>query len=50
MGKGNKLKKHYIDLEVDIVEYYKWLTAERKEYVMSKKILRSGTSIGGERI
>ena len=35
-----------IDFAIRIVEYYKWLVAEKKEYVMSKQILRSGTSIG----
>lgn len=34
------------DFAIRIVEYYKWLTYEKKEYVMSKQILRSGTSIG----
>ena len=29
-----------------IVELYRYLTAEHKEYVLSKQILRSGTSIG----
>ena len=31
---------------VRIVKLYKFLTANRKEYVLSKQILRSGTSIG----
>ena len=29
-----------------IVKLYKYLTQEQKEYVLSKQILRSGTSIG----
>ena len=29
-----------------IINMYKYLTADKKEYVMSKQILRSGTSIG----
>lgn len=29
-----------------IVSLYRFLTAERKEYVLSKQLLRSGTSIG----
>ena len=29
-----------------IVEYYKWLVDVKHEYIMSKQILRSGTSIG----
>ena len=35
-----------VDFAIDIVNFYKWLCFERKEYVMSKQILRSGTSIG----
>ena len=29
-----------------IVNLYRWLCEEKKEYVLSKQILRSGTSIG----
>ena len=29
-----------------IIKLYKYLIAEQKEYVLSKQILRSGTSIG----
>ena len=29
-----------------IIELYKYLCAEKKEYVLSKQVLRSGTSIG----
>lgn len=29
-----------------IIKLYKYLVAEKKEYVMSKQLLRSGTSIG----
>lgn len=31
---------------VRIVRFYKYLTDEKKELVLSKQILRSGTSIG----
>ena len=31
---------------VGIVNAYKYLTSEKNEYVMSKQLLRSGTSIG----
>ena len=31
---------------VRIVNLYRYLSAEKKEYVLSKQILRSGTSIG----
>ena len=29
-----------------IIKLYKYLTAEKQEYVLAKQILRSGTSIG----
>ena len=29
-----------------IVEMYKLLSSERKEFVLSKQVLRSGTSVG----
>lgn len=31
---------------LDIIELYKYLTIKENEYVLSKQILRSGTSIG----
>ena len=31
---------------LDIIALYKFLTEEKKEYVLSKQLLRSGTSIG----
>lgn len=31
---------------IRIVKLYKFLTSEKKEYVLSKQVLRSGTSIG----
>jgi four helix bundle protein len=38
-------KKSY-SFALDIIKLYKYLIAEKKEYVLSKQILRSGTSIG----
>ena len=35
-----------IDFAIRIVRAYKYLTAEKNEYVLSKQLLRSGTSIG----
>lgn len=35
-----------LDFAVRIVNLYKFLVDEKREYVMSKQILRSGTSIG----
>ena len=40
------LSRQSVDFAIDIVNYYKWLIAEKKEYVLSRQILRSGTSIG----
>ena len=34
------------DFAVQIVNLYKFLTVEKREYVLSKQLLRSGTSIG----
>ena len=34
------------DFGLDIIQLYKYLITEKKEYVLSKQILRSGTSIG----
>lgn len=44
--KSSKLLDQSLDFSVYIVEYYKFLVYEMKEFVMSKQILRSGTSIG----
>ena len=35
-----------MDFTVDIVNTYKHLCEDKKEYVLSKQMLRSGTSIG----
>ena len=40
------IKQKTIDFAIRIVNFYKYLCEEKKEYVMSKQILRSGTSIG----
>lgn len=34
------------DFALRIINMYKYLCAEKREYVMSKQVLRSGTSIG----
>ena len=46
MRKDDILLAKSIDLAVRIVNVYKHLTGEKKEYVLSKQLLRSGTSIG----
>ena len=42
----NIISKKSFDLAVRTVNLYKHLTAEKKEFVLSKQLLRSGTSIG----
>lgn len=42
----NIIRKKVFDFAVRVVNLYKTLTGERKEFVMSKQLLRSGTSIG----
>ena len=34
------------DFAVRIINLYKYLTTEKREFVLSKQLLRSGTSIG----
>lgn len=34
------------DFAIRVVNLYKYLTTEKKKYILSKQILRSGTSIG----
>ena len=40
------LKRKSFEFAIRIVNLYKLLTSERKEFVLSKQLLRSGTSIG----
>ncbi len=44
--KENVILSKSFDFAVRIVNLYKYLVAEKKEFVLSKQILRSGTSIG----
>ncbi len=44
--KDNVISEKTVDFAVRIVKFYKYLCDEKKEYVLSKQILRSGTSIG----
>ena len=44
--KNNVLADKTVDFAVRIIKFYKYLCDEKKEYVLSKQILRSGTSIG----
>ncbi|MBR5246557.1 MAG: four helix bundle protein [Clostridia bacterium] len=42
----NVIETKSFDFAVRIVNLYKYLTNEKKEFVLSKQLLRSGTSIG----
>jgi four helix bundle protein len=42
----NIVKEKSFAFAVRIVKCYKWLCTEKKEFVMSKQMLRSGTSVG----
>ena len=44
--KENVIGKKSFDFALDIIQIYKVISTERKEYVLSKQLLRSGTSIG----
>ncbi|MGK7878497.1 MAG: four helix bundle protein [Crocosphaera sp.] len=42
----NTVKDKSFDFAIRMVNLYKYLTSEKKEYVLSKQLLRSGTAIG----
>lgn len=44
--KENFLKNKSFAFAVRVVNLYKFLCAEKKEFVLSKQLLRSGTSVG----
>ena len=46
MAKYNILQEKSFAFAVRIVKLYKYLCEEKKEFVLSKQVLRSGTSIG----
>ena len=46
MKKDNVIETKSYDFSLRIIKLYKYLVAEHKEYVISKQILKSGTSIG----
>ncbi len=43
---GSIVEEKSFDFAIRIVNLYKVLTADKKEFIMSKQLLRSGTSIG----
>ena len=44
--KDNIILDKSFDFAIRVVKLYKYLCDEKKEYVLSKQLLRSGTSIG----
>ena len=42
----NIIKTKSYDFAIRVINLYKYLTKEKREYVLSKQLLRSGTSIG----
>ena len=44
--KENVLREKSYQFALRIVKFYKFIANEQREYVLSKQILRSGTSIG----
>lgn len=42
----NIIESKSFEFAVEIVNTYKLITVEKKEYIISKQLLRSGTSIG----
>lgn len=45
-GKENPARDKSYEFALRIIKLYKYLIDEKKEYVLSKQVLRSGTSIG----
>ncbi len=46
MKKGNVIQDKSYKFAIRIVNLYKFLVSDKKEFVLSKQVLRSGTSIG----
>ena len=44
--KENIVKNKSFDFAIRIVRLYQYLSTEKKEFTLSKQLLRSGTSIG----
>jgi len=45
-NKPNPLKDKSFQFALKIIQLYKYLTEDKREYILSKQLLRSGTSIG----
>ena len=46
LNKENNLYSKSFKFAVRVVKVYKWITSSKKEFTLSKQLLRSGTSIG----
>jgi four helix bundle protein len=46
MKEGNLILEKSYSFLLRIIKLYKYLSEEKREYILSKQILRSGTSIG----
>ncbi len=46
MKPNNVVQEKSYKFALRIIKLYKYLTSEKKEFILSKQILRSGTSIG----
>ena len=46
MKRGNVVQDKSFEFAVRIVKAYQYLTSKKREFVISKQMLRSGTSIG----
>jgi len=46
LNETNNIYNKSFQFSVRIVKLYKYLSNEKKEYILSKQLLRSGTSIG----
>ena len=46
MDKDNAVKDKSFQFALEIISLYKYLTTQKNEFILSKQILRSGTSIG----
>ena len=49
MKSDNAVQIKSYDFALRIIKVYKHLSQEKKEFVLSKQLLRSGTSIGANR-
>lgn len=50
MKKENIILEKTFDFALEIIKVYKVLRFEKKEYVMSKQLLKAGTSIGANAV